>query len=283
MGNHKKTRLEEKTFADKLQGALLPKTEEGSSVSLSIVLPVFNCPEAVSITLESIKQQKYSPLEIIIIDAGSTDRTLERVSSYASLITRIYTVTHFNVADMMNRGISLAKGDYLSFLYPGTYYLSPFTFQTFSEKILERMPDLIYCGSIQREIKREPKTILLPYSENTLRKGHPFATTSACWFRSTLFDRFGKFNTHYFVRTSFDFFCRMGDKEVKTERIERIFVDFDYGRFSYAKAIRSAHETGRILCRHFGIKTAISWFFTLNHSHILKWLWSRFKLRLAKK
>lgn len=284
MGNNKKINQIEPTLSERVSADLLLAQGARKTVSLSVIVPTYNCSESIGTTLESIKQQTCTPLEVILVDAGSTDRTLEVAAGYSSLISRIYSVTQYNVADMMNRGISLAGGNYITFLHPGTYYLSCYTYQIFSEQIeLKKDPHLIYCGSIQREIKREPKTILFPFSLSLLESGIPFATTSACWFRSDLFDQLGKFNTKYSARSSFDFFCRMGLANFEPVMISRIFVDFDYGRFSYGKVIRSSEETWRILYRHFGMRKSAVWFFTFNHFQIFKWLWSRFKLHLSKR
>lgn len=280
MSNNKKNH-----FSEELTHKLLPEEERVHPVPLSVIIPVYNCSEVIGMTLESLQRQKYDPLETIIIDAGSTDRTLEIVNSYASLISRIYTVATFNTAEMINRGISLATGKYIAILFPGTVYLSEMSYQSFAEKIEENdFPDLIYCGSIQREIKQEPQTIFLPFEIQFLEKGRHPSTIPACWFRADLFEKIGKFDSQYTVRLGFDFYCRfVHEKDVKTSMIDRIFVDFDYGRFSYGKILRYARETWNILSKHFGIKKAFLWFLTINHVLIVKWMWRRFKAHIFER
>lgn len=258
---------------------------KNGSTLLSLVLPVYNCSEAIGVTLESIKQQNYAPLEVIVVDARSSDRTLEIVNSYSPLISRIYTVTDDHLADMINRGISLSTGEYVTLLYPGSYYISSFTFQIFANAISEKnRPDLCYSGAIQREIKGDPQTILFPFEYRFLQKGYSIAALPACWFRHDLFAKIGKFNTRYASRFSFDFFCRIAkEKGLEITAIDRILVDIDYGRFSYGKAFHFALDTWRILCHHFGLARAFWQFFTKNHLLLFKWFWHRFKLHLAKK
>lgn len=277
MNVHKK---KEKTkWVENIEHSLLSLEKLTEPVSLSLILPVYNCSEVIGMTLESVARQEYESLEIIVVDGGSKDRTLEIVNSYAALITRVYSLTNFNLSDMLNRGISFASSEYVSFLLAGSYYLSGVALQTFAcAAVQENFPDLIYCGSIQREIKREPGLVQFPFSPEFLRQGRNPATLSSCWFRRDLFQRIGKFNNQYKLRSGFEFFCRAAlEKGVRIQLVDRVYVDFDYGRFSYGKALRFASETGRILSCMFGVKAALIWFLKLNHFFMVKWLWLRFK------
>lgn len=254
--------------------AELQKKIESSNeaVPLTLVIPTYNCSESIGICLESVKKQAYDPLEVIIIDAGSKDHTLEVVHSYSSLVSRVYTVTTFNVADMINRGISLGTGLYFTFLIPGSFYLSNQTYHYFAEHAIHnRYPDLIHCGSLQRELRREPRMIHSPFDLQLLEKGKHPATLAATWFRADLFDKMGKFDPQYSVRFAYDFFCRFSlNKEGQTLFLDRVYVDFDYGRFTYGKLVRFSRETWLILLRYFGFRKALRWFLKLNHLLTIK-------------
>jgi glycosyltransferase involved in cell wall biosynthesis len=282
MSNQKKKK---KPWSEAIEEKFLPPEEAGEQITFSVILPVYNCSEVIDATLASIQKQNYVPLEVIVIDAGSTDRTLEIVNSYALMISRIYTVAHFNLPDMFNRGISLATGRYLTFLFPGTTYLSDSAFHFFAKSLSEHeFPDLIYCGSIQREVKRESRMVHQSFEMKHLQRGESPSTLPACWFRQDLFERVGKFNPHFALRPGYEFFCRLAcEKEVRVVRMDRIFVDFDFGRFSYGKALRFAVETWRAIAMHFGFAKALHWFFTINHILMLKWLWRQFKEVVFKK
>jgi len=275
---------EKKGWSEKVEEKLLPHEEGLEPIPLSLIIPVYNCSEVIGTTLESVEKQEYYPLEVIVVDAGSTDRTLEIVNSFASLISRIYTVANFNLPDMINRGISLASNKYLTFTFPGTYYLSEATFLSFANSAhAHDFPDLIYCGSIQREVKREPRIIQFPFDIQLLQRGQHPTTIPACWFRKDLFEKIGKFNIHLTIRPGYELFCRVVCEEgLRVQAIDRIYVDFDYGRFSYGKVLRFAAETWRVISSHFGFRKAVLWFLSINHIDMVKWLWRRFKEHVFK-
>src|SRR6185503_10853953 len=214
-------------------------------VDVTLILPVYNCSERAAISLESVRRQNYPHLEIIVIDAGSTDRTLDVISSFASMITRIYTVTEYDLSEMMNCGISLASGKYITFLFPGSFYLSSYALPLMAEAVVEGgYPDLIYCGSIQKEIKRRAQLIQDSFNQSILERGRLPATVVAIWFRTDLFAKIGKFDRYYKARAVFDLFCRCSkEKKCTIQLVDRVLVDFDYGPFSYGKHLRIFKET----------------------------------------
>ena len=82
---------------------------------VSIVIPVYNREKYVGITLDSVIKQSYTNLEIIVVNDGSTDKSLEILKSYELVDKRI------RVIDKVNAGVSVARetgmmvstGDYI--------------------------------------------------------------------------------------------------------------------------------------------------------------------------
>ena len=85
---------------------------------VSIVIPVYNREKYVGITLDSVIKQSYTNLEIIVVNDGSTDKSLEILKSYELVDKRI------RVIDKVNAGVSVARetgmmvstGDYIFYL-----------------------------------------------------------------------------------------------------------------------------------------------------------------------
>jgi glycosyltransferase involved in cell wall biosynthesis len=84
--------------------------------SLSIIIPNFNHGDCLPTAVKAILEQSSKPLEIIIIDDGSTDHSVEVIKGLASRhpVIRFYrNEKNQGVCFTVNRGIDLAKGDYL--------------------------------------------------------------------------------------------------------------------------------------------------------------------------
>lgn len=82
--------------------------------SISVIIPTFNRKKYLGEAIESVLEQNYQPIEIIIIDDGSTDNTETLIKKYPE----VHYVYQENIgqAAARNRGIALAKGEYLAFL-----------------------------------------------------------------------------------------------------------------------------------------------------------------------
>ncbi|OKH33364.1 glycosyl transferase family A [[Phormidium ambiguum] IAM M-71] len=83
---------------------------------ISVIIPVYNGEKTIQETIESVLNQTFSDLELIIINDGSQDATLDVVSHIRDERLKVFSYPNAGVAESRNRGISLAKGDYISFI-----------------------------------------------------------------------------------------------------------------------------------------------------------------------
>lgn len=93
---------------------------------LSIIVPVYNVESYIAECLDSVLQQKYKEIELIIIDDGSTDRSGEICDQYALTDSRIQVIHSKNsgVSSARNKGLKHAKGAYITFVDPDDLVLS---------------------------------------------------------------------------------------------------------------------------------------------------------------
>ncbi len=87
-------------------------------MKISVIVPIYNTAEYLHTCFQSIINQTYDNLEIILIDDGSTDASPEICDQYAAKDPRIKVVHKKNegVAVARNTGVSIATGDYLAFI-----------------------------------------------------------------------------------------------------------------------------------------------------------------------
>lgn len=86
---------------------------------VSIIIPAFNVEEYIVECLDSIENQTYQNIEVIVIDDGSTDNTLSIVKKKAAISSKNYfilTQTNSGQSSARNQGLKFAKGEYILFV-----------------------------------------------------------------------------------------------------------------------------------------------------------------------
>ena len=85
---------------------------------ISIIIPCYNVEKYIEKCIFSVMQQTYSNIEIIVIDDGSKDRTLEMLYNFAKIDKRIIVISKTNsgVSDTRNIGIEKSTGNYIMFV-----------------------------------------------------------------------------------------------------------------------------------------------------------------------
>jgi len=93
-------------------------------ILLTVITPVFNNVVYISKAIENYLSQQCASSELLIMDGGSTDGTLQVIAQYATAHPSIRWVSEKDKgqSDAMNNGIALAKGMYISFLNVDDYY-----------------------------------------------------------------------------------------------------------------------------------------------------------------
>ncbi|MBW4668684.1 MAG: glycosyltransferase [Cyanomargarita calcarea GSE-NOS-MK-12-04C] len=83
---------------------------------ISVIIPVYNGQKTIKATIESVLQQTLSDFELIVINADSSDSTLNIISQIEDPRLQVFTYPKANVAVNRNRGVSHAIGEFVSFL-----------------------------------------------------------------------------------------------------------------------------------------------------------------------
>jgi glycosyltransferase involved in cell wall biosynthesis len=112
---------------------------QNDQVDVSVIIPTYNRARLVGEAIESVLCQTALPREIIVVDDGSTDDTLERLVPYESRVT-VVKAKHGGIAHARNEGMRKATGTYVAFLDSDDRYL-PHKLAV-QVQILERFPDV---------------------------------------------------------------------------------------------------------------------------------------------
>jgi glycosyltransferase involved in cell wall biosynthesis len=84
--------------------------------TISVIIPAYNAERTILKTIESVRQQTFQALEIIVIDDGSSDRTVELLGTVDDQRLKVYSYENGGLPTARNRGIARATGEYISFI-----------------------------------------------------------------------------------------------------------------------------------------------------------------------
>ncbi len=85
---------------------------------VSVIIPAYNAEKYLKQCLDSVLNQSMKDIEVILVNDGSTDRTLQIAQKYSSVLPnfKIITTENYGPGNARNIGLELAKGEYIKFL-----------------------------------------------------------------------------------------------------------------------------------------------------------------------
>ena len=120
--------------------------DHSQSVILSVISPVYNGSKYLEPFLRSVLQQSFPHFELIMVDDGSTDSSVEIIKSYQKKDSRIHLIeqNHKGAGSARNFGLSQAKGQYIIFLDCDDWFSDDF-FKTMIDRIEVDQSDIAVC------------------------------------------------------------------------------------------------------------------------------------------
>jgi glycosyltransferase involved in cell wall biosynthesis len=117
----------------------------GYGPSISFIVAVFNSAATLEQTLLSITGQTYKRKQIVVIDGGSSDGTVDIIRKYADQIDYWVSEPDRGISDAFNKGVKAATGDYINFQGAGDLLESPSVIEEIFSKIPAGCTDMISC------------------------------------------------------------------------------------------------------------------------------------------
>lgn len=147
--------------------------------SVSVIIPVYNVEKYLRKCLESVINQSFKNIEIICINDGSPDNSINILEEYKAKDNRISVISEENkgVSYTRNLGIELAKGEYIFFL-DGDDFLSLDFFELFYKNAKENKSEIVVLSSFWNLDKRVNK------------KYHSALPTCAMFIKKSLLDNY---------------------------------------------------------------------------------------------
>jgi glycosyltransferase involved in cell wall biosynthesis len=247
------------SFASLLQEEVQFKEEEYPKVT--VIIPTLNASALITITMENVVNQDYPNLEIILIDSGSIDRTIEIVKSFKDKRIKIYSVSEYSRYEMLNHGISHAEGVYINFLFPGDFFISNQSVRWMMNLALQNNePHLVYGGSLLNTGKTDVKILYRPLTLDLLKSGKQPTSIQACFFKNEVFKILGKLDSNLSLRGGYDLFCRfMLNGTLSFQSTTRVITDYDIRSVTRNMVVTHFFETMSIINRYFGLWAVFTW------------------------
>lgn len=202
-------------------------------MKISIITACYNSENTIRDTLRSIREQTHNDIEHIIVDGGSSDKTLDIVNEYFCENTKIISEKDNGIYDAMNKGIGLATGDVIGFINSDDFYASPKVLHTVN-KILSNI-DYDGCyGDLCYVEKYNPNKIVRywksrQYYDGSFRLGwsppHP-----TFFVKKNIYDLLGGFDLNFKLAADFELMARfMEVNKINTFYHSEVFVNMRLG------------------------------------------------------
>lgn len=125
-------------------------------MEISVVMPVYNCNEYLEEAIDSVLAQTFTDFELIIVDDGSTDDTVERILRYTDSRIRLLYNRHDFIASL-NLGLYEAKGKYIARMDSDDIMMPERLEMQY--KAMEEHPDIVVCSSWMRVFGENEKEL----------------------------------------------------------------------------------------------------------------------------
>lgn len=175
---------------------------------ITIVTVCYNVEDTIVETMKTILEQDYPAIEYIVIDGGSSDRTLEKIRQYASLFLqhnisfRYISEPDHGIYDAMNKGIRMAEGEWINFMNSGDGFYRKDVLSTVFSQPIGKEEKVVYGNTVLRLAFGEVE--MLPKPIDYMRKKMAFCHQSV--FVRTELMKGSLFNLSYRFAADYDFF-----------------------------------------------------------------------------
>ncbi|OKS89489.1 glycosyltransferase family 2 protein [Mucilaginibacter polytrichastri] len=237
---------------------------------LSIITIVYNNVRDIERTLQSIIRQTYSNIEYLVIDGASNDGTLEILNRYKQHISKLISEPDRGIYDAMNKGLALAKGDYVLFMNSGDEIYAPDTVAN----IFASAPDAdIYYGetemindageSLGRRRHKAPEKFTWHDFKYGMSISH-----QAIYIKRSLTE---PYDGRYALSADIDWILKAARKAKRIVNVQQYVAKYLVGGMSKKKHRQSLVERFNIMKEYYGVIPTL-----FNHGVIafkLGWYW----------
>lgn len=196
-------------------------------MKISIITSTYNSEKTVKDTFDSILNQTYKDIELLVIDGKSKDNTLEIVRHFEKKFQgrlKYISESDKGIYDAMNKGIRMATGDVVGILNSDDLYMDNKVLEDIANAFIQSNVDSIYGNLIFVEENDTTKVVRTwkgsQYQPESFLNGwHPAHPTF--YVRREVYEKYGVFDISFDVSADFELMLRFIEKH----RISNLYLD----------------------------------------------------------
>tara|TARA_B110000902_G_scaffold202084_1_gene229498 strand:- start:642 stop:1391 length:750 start_codon:yes stop_codon:yes gene_type:complete len=202
-------------------------------MKISIITAVYNRNKTIKRTILSIKEQMYGNIELIIVDGGSEDGTVNTIKKILDEDDIFISESDNGIYDALNKGIALSSGDVIAFLHSDDIFFDNKVLSAVVEGFADKSIDVVY-GDIYFFHPKNPLKVIRKYKSDSLSiknlawgkmPAHP-----AIFIKRELYSEIGLFNTDYKISADYEFLCRaVTARPLNTLYLPQVLVKMQLG------------------------------------------------------
>ncbi|MEE1883902.1 glycosyltransferase family 2 protein [Pedobacter flavus] len=209
-------------------------------MKISIITVVFNAERYIKSCMQSVVNQTYNDVEYIIIDGGSTDKTLEIINSFNGAKFKLISGKDNGMYDALNKGIKYATGEVVGFLHADDFYASNTIIEEIAQFFLKNSSNAIY-GDLNYvhpdSFKVIRKWVSNTYSLKNIEQGwmppHP-----TLFLKKQIYIEIGGYSLAYGSAADYEFILRLlYTYKVKADYFPQLIVNMRTGGMSNANIV----------------------------------------------
>lgn len=201
-------------------------------MKISVITAVFNNREHIADAIDSALGQSHSDVELIVIDGGSTDGTLEVLQTYADRIAVLVSEPDQGIYDALNKGLRLATGEVIAFLHADDVFADADSLARVASGFISDEIDAVY-GDLVYVRRDNPQQVVRYWKAGSFTLGrlhsgwmppHP-----AFYARRSVYERLGSFDTSYRIAADYDCMLRFLKSGIRVAYVPQVLVKMRLG------------------------------------------------------
>ncbi|MBW4697548.1 MAG: glycosyltransferase [Aphanocapsa lilacina HA4352-LM1] len=224
---------------------------------ISIVVAALNRENTIQSCIDSVVAQTYKHWELVIVDGGSTDKTVEIIRDNRMKIGYWHTQKDKGIYDAWNKALSKASGDYICFLGADDTFSDERSLQILAERTHTQVDlvsgQVLFISKEGKKLKKWGE----PWNWSRLKR-HMVVAHPGMLHRKDLFKTHGVFNTEYKIAGDYEFLLRLGSK-VNSRYVDAPIVHMSPGGISNRRPMLAIRENLQIQRNHPEISEWQAW------------------------